>query len=410
MNERVIPGDLVAEESLLGAMMLTREAIEQARDAGLRVQDFYKPLHGQIFAAVMALYDRGDPVDAVTVAAEMAKSGSADRAAVMAIMAAAPVAANARPYARIVSEAATVRALLGRAGELTETLYDPSVEFAAKIGAAETLASGADLPLLAGGKSPTLDEYLANTADVPYLIPRTLRRRERLLIVAEPGIGKSTLSRQWGIQLALGEHPFNSFATDVDPLKVLIVDCENDPDGAAEEIEDLLQRAKNSGNVYEPERIGIEFRTEGIDLLARRDYLWLCERLAANKPDLLVIGPLYKLHNVDDNDGGEAKRVVTVLDDLRKRFDVALLLETHAPKECWQIRGDKAQPLHIKGSAVWTQWPEFVYGLAPETNQRACFWYRVRPPRYKRRIWPNRLRRDGKRWPWEAKQADGSEF
>src|SRR5262245_10782804 len=71
---RVPPHDLQAEESLLGAMMLEAEAIAAAAGA-LRADDFYKPAHAHIFDAVHALYAAGQPVDPVTVADELRRSG-----------------------------------------------------------------------------------------------------------------------------------------------------------------------------------------------------------------------------------------------------------------------------------------------------------------------------------------------
>src|SRR5512145_3321669 len=68
VSVRVPPHDLDAEASLLGAMLLSRDAIAVAADAGIGGSDFYKPAYGHVFDAVLALYSRGEPVDAVTVA------------------------------------------------------------------------------------------------------------------------------------------------------------------------------------------------------------------------------------------------------------------------------------------------------------------------------------------------------
>src|SRR5580693_1397686 len=72
---RIPPHSLEAEESLLGAMLLSRDAIAVAIER-VDAPDFYRPSHGQVFDAVTALYGRGEPVDAVTVAEELRRSGS----------------------------------------------------------------------------------------------------------------------------------------------------------------------------------------------------------------------------------------------------------------------------------------------------------------------------------------------
>src|SRR5438128_1584766 len=68
---RVPPHNLEAEESLLGAMLLSREAIAAASDVRLAAADFYRPAHGHIYDSVLALYGAGEPVDPVTVADEL---------------------------------------------------------------------------------------------------------------------------------------------------------------------------------------------------------------------------------------------------------------------------------------------------------------------------------------------------
>ncbi|MCL4413869.1 MAG: replicative DNA helicase, partial [Actinobacteria bacterium] len=78
VSGRVPPHNIEAEESLLGAMLLSRDAIADALER-TSAEDFYKPAHGQIFRAITSLYARGEPADAVTVAEEL-RRGSGDEA------------------------------------------------------------------------------------------------------------------------------------------------------------------------------------------------------------------------------------------------------------------------------------------------------------------------------------------
>ncbi|MER3453419.1 MAG: hypothetical protein C4344_07270, partial [Acidimicrobiia bacterium] len=114
---RVPPHNLQAEESLLGAMLLSRDAIAAVTEVrGLSPDDFYRPAHGHVFAAVMSLYERGEPVDPVTVADELARrdqlEGVGGLQALLALQAAAPATTNAQRYARIVEEHAVLRRLI----------------------------------------------------------------------------------------------------------------------------------------------------------------------------------------------------------------------------------------------------------------------------------------------------------
>ena len=72
--DRTPPNDIAAEQSVLGAMLLSKDAIADVVEV-LREGDFYRPAHAVVYAAILDLYGRGEPADAVTVAAELAQTG-----------------------------------------------------------------------------------------------------------------------------------------------------------------------------------------------------------------------------------------------------------------------------------------------------------------------------------------------
>ena len=139
---RVPPHDLQAEESLLGAMMLSAEAIAAAAGV-VTASDFYKPAHGHIYDAVHTLYASGQPVDSVTVADELRRADlleSLGGPGVLAqIMASTPATTNAGRYARIVEEYSLLRRLLGVAGEIAELGYSVPEDVAKTLDRAEAL-------------------------------------------------------------------------------------------------------------------------------------------------------------------------------------------------------------------------------------------------------------------------------
>jgi replicative DNA helicase len=140
---RVPPHNLEAEESLLGAMLLSRDAISTATEVGVDTADFYKPAHANIYDAVMSLYGQGEPVDPVTVADELRRAdlldGLGGRQALLRLQAQTPASANASHYARIVNELALLRRLIAVAGEISEMGYDDSGEVAETLDRAESL-------------------------------------------------------------------------------------------------------------------------------------------------------------------------------------------------------------------------------------------------------------------------------
>ena len=142
VGARVPPHNLDAEESLLGAMLLSRDAIADALQCCM-AEDFYKPGHGHIFGAITALYARGEPADPVTVADELRRSGLLDAVGEPSILISlqvnTPSTANATHYARIVEEHSLLRRLVGVAGEIAELGYSVPEDVSSVVDHAEAL-------------------------------------------------------------------------------------------------------------------------------------------------------------------------------------------------------------------------------------------------------------------------------
>ena len=140
---RVPPHNLQAEESLLGAMLLSRDAIAAVMEVRLSPEDFYKPTHGHIYEAISTIYERGEPPDAVTVAEELRRDGLLEpiggTATLVNLQAATPATTNAARYARIVEEHALLRRLIGVAGEIAELGYELPDDVTAAVDRAEAL-------------------------------------------------------------------------------------------------------------------------------------------------------------------------------------------------------------------------------------------------------------------------------
>lgn len=127
LGPRTPPHNLEAEESILGAAMLTRPALEVLATT-LHPEDFYKPAHGQIAAVLTRAFEEDWDPDPVTIAAELARTGHLDtvggRQALARIQAACPAAAAAPRYAQIVHDHATLRRLLATSAQITEHVYN----------------------------------------------------------------------------------------------------------------------------------------------------------------------------------------------------------------------------------------------------------------------------------------------
>jgi replicative DNA helicase len=212
--ERVPPHNLEAEESLLGSMMLSGEAIAAVTDVGLRTEDFYKRAHRLIFDALTGLYAKGEPVDAITTVEEMRRLGTIEDAGgalfIHHLVETVGTTASAGHYAKIVTEHALLRRLISAAGDIIQGAYDVPRDPAAFADLAEGLVYGAH-------RGHEKDEIVALSSlvhqsmeDLERLHERTglvglatgfrdldellqgLQKGNLVVVAARPGIGKSS--------------------------------------------------------------------------------------------------------------------------------------------------------------------------------------------------------------------------
>ena len=218
--ERTPPQDLAAEQSVLGGMMLSKDAIADVVEI-LRGRDFYRPAHETIYESLLDLYGRGEPVDAVTVSAELTKRGEIARIGgapyLHTLISSVPTAANASYYAKIVQERAIMRRLVEAGTKIVQLGYSNEGDVDEVVDSAqaeifqvtERRVSEDYLPLNALLES-TLDEIESigsrggQMSGVPTgftdldELTNGLHGGQMIVLAARPAIGKSTL----GLDLA----------------------------------------------------------------------------------------------------------------------------------------------------------------------------------------------------------------
>ena len=137
---RIPPQNLDAEQSVLGAMLESKEAIANVIEI-LRPEDFYKPAHGQIYEVILDLYGRGEPSDAITVAEELQRRDLLDaiggKPYISGLLDAYPTAASARNYARIVDEHALLRRMIEAGNRVQELGFSLPEDVEAAVDEAE---------------------------------------------------------------------------------------------------------------------------------------------------------------------------------------------------------------------------------------------------------------------------------
>ena len=153
---RTPPQDLVAEQSVLGGMMLSKDAIADCVEV-LRGVDFYRPAHESIYEAIIDLYGRGEPADAVTVSDELTKRGEISRiggpAYLHTLIQSVPTAANAGFYAEIVRERAVLRRLVDAGTKIVQLGYSND-------GEVDDLVNAAQAEVYAVAERRTAEDYV----------------------------------------------------------------------------------------------------------------------------------------------------------------------------------------------------------------------------------------------------------
>ncbi len=214
--ERVPPQDLDAEQSVLGGMLLSKDAIADVVEV-LKAADFYRPAHETIYTAILDLYARGEPADPITLAAELTKRGEITRvggaAYLHTLVNAVPTAANAEYYAEIVHERAVLRRLVEAGTRITQMGYaaDGDVDEIVNRAQAEIYAvteqrtSEDYLPLseimegaldeieAIGSRSGQMTGVPTGFTDLDALT-NGLHPGQMIVVAARPAMGKSTLA------------------------------------------------------------------------------------------------------------------------------------------------------------------------------------------------------------------------
>ncbi len=411
--------ELEAAEAVLGALLTpgdTADAAFMEFVELLEPSDFREPRHQTIYEAACAVRTRRDPCDPITMTAELTERGQLEkvggRAYLHHLVQAVPTVYAAVRYAEVVRDAALLRRVEAAgiaAVAAARSGKGEAVDVAER--AVEEMRAARDRGL-AATDAPLLDlgEFLAQTPEEPdWVVPGVLARWDRLIVTGGEGGGKSLLLRQLMMRAAAGLHPWKKAR--IRPVRCLLIDAENSRDQARPWLAQMAQAAEAEGAFIDPKQVTLEFLVErGVDLARPADRAYLARRIERVQPDLIVIGPLYKLTLTGNpNDEETARVLMSGLEMLRTvSGGAAMLIEAHSPHA---VPGAKRRDLRPIGSSLWLRWPEFGFGLSPATEVgaqelRLVDWVPWRGARSER-VWPEQLC-GGHPWPWTAIQYRGN--
>ncbi|HET9544901.1 MAG TPA: replicative DNA helicase [Gaiellaceae bacterium] len=223
----VPPQNLDAEESVLGAMMLSPGAIgavSEVLDGDGR--DFYRESHAKIYKAALALYGKGEPVDAITLVDELDERGDLEAVGgsgrVHELATLVPASANARHYAQIVHETAILRGLIQAGGEIARLGWERPGDAAALVDQAEQIVFELGQERASSEFSAIEDLLKESFERITHLyelgadvtgVPSGFRDLDRItsgfqegnlvIVAARPGMGKSALGLGFAANVAV---------------------------------------------------------------------------------------------------------------------------------------------------------------------------------------------------------------
>lgn len=387
-----LPRDERAERAVLGEA-LHGHAVSADVQAVMAPEDVWTPWLRDVADVCWDLTARSVPCDPASVLTELRRRSKPVDGPALAGLIGAGVPGTA--HARTVRECADRRRLIEHATRAVQSANNPASDIrdaAAQLAMHSLVLAESDQTRDVAVR--TAAEFIDGPDDYDWLVPGLIERGDRLLLTGSEGAGKTILTRQIAVAVAHGAHPFGG--RPFHPRRVLLFDLENGERPLRRWLRRLVQVA---GSV--PDTLWVEERQAGLDLTRPEDEQHLrsvCEKVA---PDLLVIGPLYRLHSGDVSKEEAARHLTVVLDGIRARYRCAIVMETHAPHG----NGIGQRDLRPLGSSLFRRWPEFGLGIRLKDADTAelVSWRGGRDDR----DWPRELRRGGAgEWPW----VDASDY
>jgi replicative DNA helicase len=250
--DRTPPQAIEAEQSVLGAMMMSKDAIADVVEI-LRPGDFYRPAHQLIYDSILDLYARGEPADPITVSEELTRAGQLVRVGgglyLHTLVNTVPTAANAGYYAEIVGERATLRRLVTAGTRIVQMGYDTASGSSDVVGSVDDVVDRAQAEIYEVTErrtsedfvhietllQPTLDEIdkISSNGGIGTGIPtgfsqldeytNGLHAGQMITVAGRPGSGKSTLALDFARSAAVKNgKPTVVFSLEMGKLEIMM--------------------------------------------------------------------------------------------------------------------------------------------------------------------------------------------
>ena len=350
------------ELDILGVALTNPKAVGATR---LTAADFDHPVHGMLWTTIQRIHADGLRPEPSLIFERLPMAARGYAAEVLVELPGRGIAGNVDAYTAAIRDRSERRRIAAALDGIQQRLANPETPAADIVAWAEQHLVGASSSLdQTADRLLTLDEFIDQPLpDLEWVLPGLLAVGERLVLTGTEGMGKTMLMRTIGVMAAAGLDPFS--LRPIPAKRVLFVDCENPKRIMIEKFGDLRNvartRGAGSGSMM------VARYPQGLDLADPRDRLELHHACQLAQPELLLIGPAYKLYLGGSNAREEdlARLVTRTLDLLREEFGFALILEHHSPHAA---QGTPTRSVRPIGSSLWLRWPEFGMGIRPASG------------------------------------------
>ncbi|WP_085022661.1 replicative DNA helicase [Anaerovibrio sp. JC8] len=233
MIDRVPPQNIDAEQAVLGAMLIKKEAIAEVSQI-LKPEDFYRDAHKIVYEAMLSLFNKNEPADIVTVSEYLNSENLMEKAGgvtfITALANTVPTAANVTYHAKIVREKSDLRHLINTATDIAGMAYESSEDVADVIDKSEKMIMEVanrqnvsaftpmrDIVMETFDKINVLYENKGGLTGIPCgftdldKLTSGLQASDLILVAARPSMGKTAFTLNIGAHVALKEHKTVAF-------------------------------------------------------------------------------------------------------------------------------------------------------------------------------------------------------
>ncbi|MDP2320631.1 MAG: AAA family ATPase [Acidobacteriota bacterium] len=332
---RVLPHDLDAERSVLGAVLIDDSLFPTVAEI-LEPKDFFRIGHQRTYECQMGLHRKGQPIDLRLLAESLERNGFLDEAGGQAYLGSLvdciPRAANAKYYAEIVKEKSRLRELAGKLTGFVDATYAQTAPAAEIISGLDDFARQSNTTAAASVLTIVDERELGSICHAPMLIAGVLSADVNFLVGA-PGAGKTTLAYSMAVSVAAGLPWFGNDVIEPGPVLFMLGEGKGSSDAR-------LRAAKLNAGLDPDAAAGIKFIPHTVQLFERGPAYAATRRYIADAGIRLFVIDNFSLviAGADENSAPETTAAISAARD----FGCPVLLIHHMDKSNKSERGSSA--------------------------------------------------------------------